>query len=717
MKTLQEQYNLIKEGKGHKDVFLKEAKSRFPNMLTNSMNFTEAEKILTNRSVIQENYVDLKPITKIESLNGPKKDFELAFEKFLSEGEDQLSPIINDTGKPNAMEIKTPAESKAKFSINDNGTGQFKENKEVENSLDNQYPYSPSENNINNVSGQELINGVYYECKANPELGLREAQELVVKNLSKDPLHYVKEGQFGEAIGYQTENGGMKKNKGETYGGSGYSEKLEDSNNHYAVVKENKEDKLKELIKESLGGVVTTGNPNSLAAMYGQVIRDVMNEDEGTNVSYDDTNVALEARQKAIENSQERAGMEEEARPDYPDVDKDGDREESMEKALKDKKAKKVKKESIDSKLTEIGKQGDIVKLEAQLEYLSNHIDEKIDRVSSINEDDNLKELIDKSKMKQMQREIKLLEKRKGKMEKVYEKMCGKKYARKEMMDEDNNTINEGVINEGAFDVIKKKLLGLKDKILSKVGADSIKKFKVAVEKALGKDEIKLSDITLDNAKKVAGELKAEAGIKSIQEEFIPIFKAQSRTFNDADPDNDQGSIKDLLKTLGLSAGLLGVIAAIGPTIFFGLIGLIAVAGAVTSAVKEDSNANSNYGSNEGSNENSNDNPAVDQSYSGLEKFRQGVNEEEVDESFDSLAKKLDKQKGVDKEYAGKIAGKIANLKRKGAGKGPTAKQKKRMEEDNEVNWNDKNNPTKGPSGERDPRQVGQSVSPYSTTK
>jgi len=571
MKTLQEQYNLIKEGKGHKDVFLKEAKSRFPNMLTNSMNFTEAEKILTNRSVIQENYVDLKPITKIESLNGPKKDFELAFEKFLSEGEDQLSPIINDAGKPNATEIKTPAESKAKFSINDNGTGQFKENKEVENSLDNQYPYSPSENNINNVSGQELINGVYYECKANPELGLREAQELVVKNLSKDPLHYVKEGQFGEAIGYQTENGGMKKNKGETYGGSGYSEKLEDSNNHYAVVKEDKEDKLKDLIKESLGGVVTTGNPNSLAAMYGQVIRDVMNEDEGTNsldefVNEINEDKFDEARQEAIENSQERAGIEEEARPDYPDVDKDGDREESMEKALKDKKDKKVKKESIDSKLTEIGKQGDIVKLEAQLEYLSNHIDEKIDRVSSINEDDNLKELIDKSKMKAMQKEIKLLEKRKGKMEKVYEKMCGKKYARKEMMD-------------------------------------------------------------------------------------------------------------------------------------------------------EDSNANSNYGSNEGSNENSNDNPAVDQSYSGLEKFRQGVNEEEVDESFDSLAKKLDKQKGVDKEYAGKIAGKIANLKRKGAGKGPTAKQKKRMEEDNEVNWNDKNNPTKGPSGERDPRQVGQSVSPYSTTK
>ena len=52
-----------------------------------------------------------------------------------------------------------------------------------------------------------------------------------------------------------------------------------------------------------------------------------------------------------------------------------------------------------------------------------------------------------------------------------------------------------------------------------------------------------------------------------------------------------------------------------------------------------------------------------------------------MDESFDSLAKKLDKQKGIDKEEAGKIAGSIAAKKMAGAGKGPTAKQKKRMGE------------------------------------
>ena len=67
---------------------------------------------------------------------------------------------------------------------------------------------------------------------------------------------------------------------------------------------------------------------------------------------------------------------------------------------------------------------------------VSKYIDEKIERVSSINEDDNLKELVDKKKMKDMQREIKLLEKRKAKMEKIYEKSSGKKYQKQEMVDE-----------------------------------------------------------------------------------------------------------------------------------------------------------------------------------------------------------------------------------------------------------------------------------------
>ena len=83
MKTLQEQYNAICEGKGHKGTFLKAAKKQFPNMVTNSATLEETVQILANRSVISENlggYVDLKPVTQWEGR--VKENYELAYEKF-----------------------------------------------------------------------------------------------------------------------------------------------------------------------------------------------------------------------------------------------------------------------------------------------------------------------------------------------------------------------------------------------------------------------------------------------------------------------------------------------------------------------------------------------------------------------------------------------------------------------------------------------------------
>ena len=54
MKTLQEQYNLIRKGKGHKGVFLKEAKRLFPNIVPNPAGFETAAKLLKQRNVITE---------------------------------------------------------------------------------------------------------------------------------------------------------------------------------------------------------------------------------------------------------------------------------------------------------------------------------------------------------------------------------------------------------------------------------------------------------------------------------------------------------------------------------------------------------------------------------------------------------------------------------------------------------------------------------------
>ena len=54
-KTIQEQYNQIKKGKGSKELFLKEVKRNYPHMVVNSANYKQAEEILLNRSVITEN--------------------------------------------------------------------------------------------------------------------------------------------------------------------------------------------------------------------------------------------------------------------------------------------------------------------------------------------------------------------------------------------------------------------------------------------------------------------------------------------------------------------------------------------------------------------------------------------------------------------------------------------------------------------------------------
>jgi predicted thioesterase len=108
---------------------------------------------------------------------------------------------------------------------------------------------------------------------------------------------------------------------------------------------------------------------------------------------------------------------------------------EKVEKAEPKVEKKAVKKESLEDKLAEIDTQAGIVAMEAKLDKISEMISTKMERLSMIEEDANLAELVDKGKMKAMQKEIKVLEKAKAKMEKMYEKMNGKAYT-KEMVDE-----------------------------------------------------------------------------------------------------------------------------------------------------------------------------------------------------------------------------------------------------------------------------------------
>ena len=169
MRTLTEQYRSVKEGKGPKDVFLKEAKRQFPNLVTNASTFKEASTILKQKGIISENFVGM-PIVG-NPIERKKESYETAFANFLAE-----------------------AEAKAE---------EKKVSKEVEEDAEKNYDYKDEKDPNNMIFGQIQM-GYYYEMKQekNADKTIDEIKDIVFKNLAKDPIYYTKNGQFGEDIGY-----------------------------------------------------------------------------------------------------------------------------------------------------------------------------------------------------------------------------------------------------------------------------------------------------------------------------------------------------------------------------------------------------------------------------------------------------------------------------------------------------------------------------------
>ena len=376
MKTLQEQYNLLKEGKGRKDVFMKTARAQFPNLFNNLSNFDTASKVLKQKSIISEGGIG-------GVATGGKNPY-INWEKFLAE---DYAIQENPIDAPKTMGAKDVKADNKKIS------------KEVEDlQSETGFDYKDPKD-LDNLYGEAFLQGYYTELKdpANEGKDVTELKEIVAKNLAKDKTYYATEAQFGiKGIGYTDEAPGLKASKSD----------------QMVPVKENMI-KLTDIINEAVSGYVD--------------LRPIgMNEKQGYNDELDDS-LGLKYGSKKQDMDQRRADSE--------NMEKaDGDRKYSGDKS-KDKK-KKVRKETIDSKLAEIEKAGRITTLEAQIESIDEAIDTKNERISMVTEDDNLSELVDSKKLKEMQREVKDLERRKAKMEKLYEKMCGKAYVKTEMVDE-----------------------------------------------------------------------------------------------------------------------------------------------------------------------------------------------------------------------------------------------------------------------------------------
>ena len=169
MKSLQNKLNLIKEGKGNKELFLKEARAMFPNVVTNALTFDQAIHNLTERGILSEGFIGI-------SSNKPNNP--------------DWFKIFNENVK---ADLKTV-------------------DKEVEELETKGYDYK-DEKNSNNHSMESMLSGYYAEMldPKNAQKTEEEIKEIVAKNLEKDPLYYMKDGAFGvKGIGYTDQAPGLK---------------------------------------------------------------------------------------------------------------------------------------------------------------------------------------------------------------------------------------------------------------------------------------------------------------------------------------------------------------------------------------------------------------------------------------------------------------------------------------------------------------------------
>ena len=333
-KTLQEQYNQIIKGKGSKHIFLKEVKSKYPNLVRNAAGFKEATSALIGKSIISEGIY-------VGTGSDEKPNWFKLFDKNMNLiSEEDVKAISNKVAKE-VTDLQAP---------------------------DRGYDYK-DDKMLNNVSGEQFRQGYFTELTdvENKDKTKEELIKLVIKNIDSNPLYYVEDAQFGiKGIGYTEEAPGLGKGK-----------QVKDAN---------------------VGGGYGTATT-----------KDFPEGEVGTGF--------LELKENKMIK--------------LVDLYENGPLGE------KPKRKKKAKKETTESKLAEIERNGRIATLEIQINALEEIIEGKNDRISMVTEDDSLSELVDKKKMKEMQREVKLLEKKRASMEKMYEKMTGKRY--KKLMGEESN--------------------------------------------------------------------------------------------------------------------------------------------------------------------------------------------------------------------------------------------------------------------------------------
>ena len=352
MKTLNEQHKLIKEGKGHKGVFLKEAKVQFPQWIRNAATYKEVTTILKDKGIINENLISLGAVN--QSVSPQKESYETAFENFLEEAKKKKEDSVKAEAKEVSKEVK------------DYNSKNF-DRKDME--------------NPDNLIFDQVMKGYYTEMKnpKNSEKTMDELKKIVFKNLAKDSIYYTKNGQFGvEDLGYETEAPGLGKGTQVKDAGPG-------------------------------GGYGTPTKKKFPEGDVGTGYIEVPKKIKGSGLEV--KNVTTLNENKDSDNISENL------------------HEQKLRKVINNIIREELN-ENVQKELKSIDKEAEVETIKMKIERIEAAIEKRQAQLSKLDEDEDLKNLTDKKKLKALGKDIKVLEKAKAKLEKTLVKLTGKKKER-----------------------------------------------------------------------------------------------------------------------------------------------------------------------------------------------------------------------------------------------------------------------------------------------
>ena len=189
MRTLQEKYNAIQEGKFSKEHFLAEARMQQPQLITRFNGYDDAVQILKNKGMIVE-------AAKVTSKSYKGLKYEIQYEApkgYKVVGVGELEKAI---GSPKFYKTSEEARDRAESDIKDYlGEKETVKEARLTNKSLTDYRYKPT-NEMDKYPYEQILRGIRVELETLGVQGTPTAEEYakalakVSKNLAKDSIFY-----------------------------------------------------------------------------------------------------------------------------------------------------------------------------------------------------------------------------------------------------------------------------------------------------------------------------------------------------------------------------------------------------------------------------------------------------------------------------------------------------------------------------------------------